>query len=162
MRWSECPCLSRIVLTHTPRQPRSSLIFDVRPRKPFMNLSLMSRRIRWRRASIIGICATVTSIGAIAWFIHSNHIRTFLSLDDALWVSDWNVTSIYGPGTKEQNDIVQQLRVSGREFGQFKTPILYRMGGDSSMKSSEGILMIPFDPNRPQDALALKAESTTR
>lgn len=29
-RWSECPCLSQIMLTHALRQPRSSLIFDVR------------------------------------------------------------------------------------------------------------------------------------
>src|SRR5690606_5684304 len=29
-RWSQCPCLSRVVLAHTSRQARSWLIFDVR------------------------------------------------------------------------------------------------------------------------------------
>jgi len=124
-----------------------------------MNMASIKHPIRWGRAFIIGILAAAAIVGAAIWLLHSKRSQTFLSLDDALWVSDWGVTTIYGPGTKEQREIIRQLHASGHRFGPFETPVLYRMGGSSPTRSSEGMVMAPFNPNRPRDALALKSES---
>lgn len=127
-----------------------------------MNASSAINAIRWPRAILVGICAATAIVCIIFGIIRSSYTEDLLSLDEALWVSDWNITTIYGPGTKEQRTIVQKLRSTGREFSEFDAPVLYRMGGNYSMNSSEGIVMIPFDPLRPQGALALKAESTPK
>ena len=32
----------------------------------------------------------------------------------------------------------------------FASPVLYRMGGNVSMDSREGLMLAPFDPGRPE------------
>lgn len=117
---------------------------------------------KWMKIGGTAFFLTGLSIVAgVLLFSAPNH-QPALSLEDALWVSDWEISKIYGPGTTEQQTIVRQLRSSGLKDADFDTFILYRMGGSSSMNSNEGLLLMPFDPSRPQDALALKADQTAK
>jgi hypothetical protein len=81
------------------------------------------------------------------------------TLEESLWVCDWEVTKIYAPGSKEQASVVRQLRTLGLPELAFDRPVLYRMGGSTFQNPSEGILMIPFDPRHPEIARALIASS---
>ncbi len=92
------------------------------------------------------------------WLIVKKREPQTLPLEDALWVCDWKITKIDGPGTQEQASIVKQFRAAGLSDLKFTAPILYRMGGSASKGPREGILMDPFDPRYPDNARALAAK----
>jgi hypothetical protein len=79
-----------------------------------------------------------------------------LPLEKALWVSDWDITKIYGPGTPEQQAIVQRLKATEAAAMTFSEPVLYRSGGSQTTQGNQGIVMIPFNPKDPKAALVLK------
>jgi len=113
----------------------------------------------WRGAFAIGFFIVAAVVAVAVWVLRVESRPASLTLEDALWVSDWDITALHGPGTEEQRDIVRQLLAFDHDFGRFETPILYRMGGSSAVGAPEGILLIPFDPRRPEDAFELRAES---
>ena len=80
-----------------------------------------------------------------------------MPLKEALYVSDWDITKIYGPGTPQQTSIISKLNLKEpKEL--YNGYVLYRMGADPG-DSSEGILMLGFAPKNPQTALQLKQDS---
>ena len=92
------------------------------------------------------------------WFYTSKiQDQKSLSLEQALYVTDWDITKIYGPGTPQQASIVKQFQAYGGEQLKFDRPILYRMDGNTSGSLSDGILLMSFDPTHPETALYLKA-----
>ncbi len=80
-------------------------------------------------------------------------------LEHILWVFDWNMTKIDGPGSQEQASIVKQFRAAGLSDLKFIAPILYRMSGSASGDPREGILLYAFDPQNPDNARALAAKA---
>jgi hypothetical protein len=81
-----------------------------------------------------------------------------ISIEQALWVTDWEIQRIYAPGTPEQRSIVAQL---GEEL-EFDSPVLYRMGGTSAAGASEGLMLFGFDPSRPEMAQAMKQKKPNK
>ena len=77
-------------------------------------------------------------------------------LEDVLYVSNWEITKIYGPGTETQAAIVKKFSAIGIET--YDTTLLYRMGGKNTMDGNEGVILSPFNPQSPQDALKLKSK----
>jgi len=77
-----------------------------------------------------------------------------LPVETSLYVSDWEIKKIYGPGTSEQKQMVNIFREIG--ISGFSTPFLYRMGGSASENGSEAIMMWPFRPEKPHEALTMK------
>jgi|GEM_PF-3633549 len=79
-----------------------------------------------------------------------------LSFADALYVTNKDITKIYGPGTTVQQNILAQMTTQkGISEMKLPQPFLYRMGltpGDSD----EGILMLPFSPAHPEMATQMK------
>jgi hypothetical protein len=85
---------------------------------------------------------TLASDAGLKWRLDHRATAGTMPLEQALWVTDREVTRIYAPGTPDQR---------------FQAPLLYRMGMSSSGKASEGVLMIGFDPRHPEMALGLKS-----
>lgn len=77
-----------------------------------------------------------------------------IPIAQALWVTDWEIQHLYGPGTTRQQKIVDLL---GSHL-EFEAPVLYRMGGSGSHDPSEGLLIYGFDLKRPEMAKALAAK----
>jgi len=80
-------------------------------------------------------------------------------LTNVLFVSDWEITQIYGPGTAQQQRIVEQFQALG--ITSFNSPVLYRAGGKNTANGQEGLILAPFDPQNPKSALKLKAQPIT-
>ncbi|MBB5351824.1 hypothetical protein HNR46_002063 [Haloferula luteola] len=116
-----------------------------------------TKRHRFAEAISTGLVVTAAGIGITWHFVENRELKT-RPLEDALWVCDWDVTKIYGPGSPEQASVVKQFRNGGLTNLKFAAPTLYRMGGSSSHDSREGILMVPFDPRHPETARALVAQ----
>ncbi len=79
-----------------------------------------------------------------------------LSLADALYVTNKDITKIYGPGTTVQQNILAQLTTQ-KDISEMKLPhpFLYRMGLTPD-ESNEGILMLYFSPAHPEMAEQLR------
>jgi len=119
--------------------------------------SMGTKTHRFAAATLTGMTIAMVVIG-ISWWVAKNPQTR--PLQEALWVCDWDITKIYGPGTPEQAAIVEQFRAKGLSNLKFTAPILYRMETSSSGDSRdprEGILMSPFDPKHPEAARALAA-----
>jgi len=76
-------------------------------------------------------------------------------LEDVLYVTNWEITKIHGPGTAEQAAIVKKFGELGIKT--YNTTLLYRMGGKNTMDGNEGVILTPYDPHSPKDALKLKS-----
>jgi hypothetical protein len=102
---------------------------------------------------------TLASDAGLKWRLDHRATAGTMPLEQALWVTDREVTRIYAPGTPEQRSIAWQFRSTGSVAAdqRFQAPLLYRMGMSSSGKASEGVLMIGFDPRHPEMALGLKS-----
>jgi LPXTG-motif cell wall-anchored protein len=83
---------------------------------------------------------------------------TMISIDKALYVSDWDITTIYGPGTPQQKAIVIQMDKDLK----FDAPVLYRIGGSSAGNPSDGYFLYGFDPRRPERAKEILSPSNQR
>ena len=106
---------------------------------------------------LIGLLFGAIAIGAI-WFYHyKTQESKLMPIEEALYVTDWEITKVYGPGTPQQTKIVEQFRSSGGDKLEFDSPVLYRMNGSMSVSSGEGILLLGFDPSHPEMAHSLKA-----
>ncbi len=75
------------------------------------------------------------------------------TIEQALWVTDKEMKNFYGPGTPQQQAIVDLL---GADL-EFSEPVLYRMGCKGS-DTNEGLIMLGFDPTHPEAAPAMVAE----
>ncbi len=105
----------------------------------------------------MGLLFGAIAIGAI-WFYHYKKRETkLIPIEEAMYVTDWDITKIYGPGTLQQAKIVAQFKSSGGDNLEFDSPVLYRMNGSTSGNSGEGVLLLGFDPSRPEMAHSLKA-----
>lgn len=106
---------------------------------------------------LIGLLCGALAIGGV-WFYHyKKQEAKLMPIEEAMYVTDWDISKIYGPGTPQQAKIVAQFRSSGGDKLEFDSPVLYRMNGSISGNSGEGILLLGFDPNRPEMAHSLKA-----
>jgi hypothetical protein len=93
---------------------------------------------------------------ALLWGWQSNQNARFrreAPIEEALWVSNWDITKVYGPGTPEQTAVVAKLKEFGLSEVRFGEPILYRMGPAAT--AGQAILMSPFDPLNPKRASLL-------
>jgi hypothetical protein len=81
-----------------------------------------------------------------------------LSFADALYVTDKDITTIYGPGTTVQKNILAQFNTQ-KDIAKMELPhpFLYRMGLTPD-ESDEGILMLYFSPEHPETAKQLRQE----
>lgn len=113
-----------------------------------------AKRHRSAAVFVAGI-AIALALAWGAWQGFKNWSPQTKTLEEALWVCDWSITRIYGPGTQEQASVVDQFRSVGLAKLEFTAPILYRMGGPRDGDPREGILLNPFDPRHPESALAL-------
>jgi hypothetical protein len=111
---------------------------------------------RFPAAILTGLAIAIAVIGGI-WLVVMNMKPRTRPLEEALWVCDWEVTTIYPPGSQQQKSILEQFRIMGLSDLKFTAPILYRMGGANAVDPREGILMDPFDPRHPESARALAA-----
>ena len=73
-----------------------------------------------------------------------------ISLEGSLWVCDWEMKKFYQPGSLEQRQVLAKLDSAELREMRFASPVLYRMGGNMSMDSREGLMLAPFDPGRPE------------
>ena len=106
---------------------------------------------------LIGLFLGVTVVAGIGAYL-INRTPRLIPLEDALWVTDWNLEKIHGPGTPQQLMILRQLTGPEGPKLNFSAPVLYRMGGTNTSQVTEGILLYGFDPKRPEMALMLAAE----
>ncbi|MGJ8655324.1 MAG: hypothetical protein ACSHX6_02650 [Akkermansiaceae bacterium] len=104
---------------------------------------------------LISLLYSILAVSFIWFYLRKTHTPTPLPIESAMYVTDWNITKIYGPGTPQQATIVEKFQSTGKQLT-FITPVLYRMGATHS-DSAEGILMIGFDPTHPETAHQLKA-----
>jgi hypothetical protein len=104
---------------------------------------------------MIGLFGGVVVFTGLSIFMNSKK-RPKIPIEQAMWVTDWDIERIYGPGSPEQQKIVNQFRKLGDPL-EFNAPVLYRMGASSAGNPSEGILLIGFDPKRPETARVLAA-----
>lgn len=104
------------------------------------------------------LVGTLACCAGFKWWLDHRSART-VPLEQALWVTDREITRIYSPGTPEQQAIVAQFRSMGNTaaWQGFHAPLLYRMGMSSSGEPSDGVVIIGFDPRHPEMALALKS-----
>jgi hypothetical protein len=79
-----------------------------------------------------------------------------LSFADALYVTNKDITKVYGPGTTVQQNILAQFQTQN-DISEMKLPqpVLYRMGIPPD-ESNEGILMLYFSPAHPEMAKQLR------
>jgi lipopolysaccharide export system protein LptC len=103
---------------------------------------------------LIALLLAVVVIGAFWFYLHKKNEKEVISIEEAMYVSDWDITKIYGPGTPEQAVAVKKFKSQGKI--DFTSPVLYRMGKDKNINSNEGVLLLPFDPKNPKMALQLK------
>lgn len=110
------------------------------------------------RSFIIFTLALTLAVVVVSFIVKARSPRT-MSLEEALWVSDWELEAFYAPGSPTQKLIVKQLERS-MEVSEFETSefVLYRMGGRAHSDSIEDILLYGFDPTHPEMAQALKPE----
>jgi hypothetical protein len=101
---------------------------------------------------LIGILFGLIVVAGLAVYL-ANQKPTAIPIEQALWVTDWEIERIYGPGTPEQQMIVAQF---GSDL-EFEAPVLYRMGRPSASNPSEGLLLYGFDPDHPEMAKLLAA-----
>lgn len=80
-----------------------------------------------------------------------------MPIEQALWVSDWEIENFYGPGIPEQQRIVEQLSKHMGDNLEFEEHVIYRMGVTAA-DSSEGVLIYGFDPERSEMARQLAAQ----
>lgn len=110
-----------------------------------------------RRLKILVLCL-VTLLG---WGLYKSSrdssAEKFIAVEDGLYVTDWSVSKIFGPGTERQQQYVKQFQYMGIE--KLEAPILYRIGVQQTAGGEEDILLAPFDPSRPESALALRPTS---
>lgn len=96
-------------------------------------------------------------IGAIWFYQYKAREARLMSIEEAMYVTDWDITTIYGPRTPQQARIVKQFRSYGGDKLEFDAPVLYRMHASASGNTGEGILLMGFDPKNPETAFHLKA-----
>jgi hypothetical protein len=111
---------------------------------------------------LVGLLLAAITIGGIWFYLYKQNESKnipMIPIEEAMYVSDWNITKIYGPGTPQQAEIVDQFKSYGGDGLKFYSPVLYRMNGSSSDNPREGILLLGFDPKHPEMALQLKAHS---
>jgi hypothetical protein len=103
---------------------------------------------------LIGLFLGVSAVVGIGFYL-ANRKADEIPLKDALWVTDWNIEEIHGPGSLQQERILIQL--NGPEWTKLKftAPVLYRIP-EGVPHPSEGLLLYGFDPDHPEMALALK------
>jgi len=112
----------------------------------------------WRLARTVALGFTLgAATVALLWAWQSKQSARFrieAPIEQALWVSNCNVTRVYGPGTPEQIAVVAALKEFAPGVGdlRFSEPMLYRMGAEAAAIEGEGILMTPFDPGNPKQA----------
>ena len=106
---------------------------------------------------LVGIALGVLVIGLVWYFENREDDTALLPIEEAMYVTDWEITKIYGPGTLQQAKIVEQFNSARDEEITFENPVLYRMPGEGS-SSSDGIMLFGFDPNRPEMARHLKSK----
>ncbi len=106
------------------------------------------------------LAVSLIILGAFAMLTFCKHQLNLdsnprLSLADALYVTDTEVTKIYGPGTRVQQHIIEQLKTQ-KTMNEitFTQPFVYRMGLDSG-DTNEGIILMNFSPAHPQMAKLL-------
>ena len=106
---------------------------------------------------LIGLLLGAMVTGSISLYHNKKKESQGISIEDAMYVTDWEITKIYSPGTPQQAKIVSQLQSMRDSKIFFDCPILYRMNGSSIENAGEGVLLSPFDPKYPEMALYLKA-----
>ena len=104
---------------------------------------------------LISLLFSALAISAVWYYLHKTQTPESIPIERAMYVTDWNISKIYGPGTPQQSTIVEKFKSTGKQLT-FITPVLYRMGADPG-DTNEGILMIGFDPANPETAHQLKA-----
>ncbi len=107
---------------------------------------------------LIGLLLSAITIGGGWFFLEMQNESKNIPIEKAMYVSDWNITKIYGPGTPQQAKIVEQFKARGSRNLEFGGYVLYRMPNKISDTFDEGILLLGFDPKNPKSTLQLKTE----
>jgi hypothetical protein len=125
-----------------------------------MNHSRINPINRWARLLFTSISLSALTVFALFLFCKyqlSPTPQNTLSFADALYVTNKDITKIYGPGTSVQQNIAAQfLTQEGISDMKLPQPFLYRMGlnpGDGK----EGTLLFPFSPAQPEMAKLLRS-----
>ena len=112
-------------------------------------------KIPLKNRILISLVSTSTVI-ALAFNLIAPFSPKEYPLKDVLYVSNWDITKIYGPGTEEQMQIVKAFEAIG--ITNYNSTVLYRMGGKNSFNGAEGLILAPFNPNKPESARVLIAK----
>ena len=122
-----------------------------------MNSPSNKKSKRLARITLLSLLCGALAVSAVWLYLHKTHDTKNIPIEKALYVSDWDITKIYGPGTPQQASILKKLKLNGTQT-QFNSYVLYRMGADPG-DTNEGILMVGFDPANPETAHQLKSTS---
>lgn len=120
-----------------------------------MNKPSNKKSERFAGIILISLLFGVIAVGSIWFYLHKTNTPKTIPIETALYVSNYDITKIYGPGTPQQATILKKLKLNGNQT-QFNSYVLYRMGADSG-DTDEGILMLGFDPANPETAHQLKS-----
>lgn len=92
-------------------------------------------------------------------FISHRRSEKLMNLEQALWVTDWELETLYAPGSTTQRAITEQLHLGALNCSEYKVSdfILYRMGGTAVSNPREGILLYNFNPEYPEMMNLLRA-----
>jgi len=101
------------------------------------------------------VIALVITVGAVGgtYFYHSKSSQSsMMTFESALYVTDLEIREIYPPGSPQQKKVLEMFKGTDVIHKKFPGYILYRMETDDSTAANEGLLMIGFNPEGPQDA----------
>ena len=104
----------------------------------------------WLRPIVIAISCTVLFLAIVAHRWERQYNRKLMTLSEALWVTDSNLTHFYGPGTPESLKIAAAL---SKSFGfsnerRFDAFVLWRGDLDLPRGPADVLSFEPFDPAR--------------
>lgn len=118
---------------------------------------------RWIRVVLVALVLSSVITGSVVYYQNGKERQRagkLMTLQEALWVAERDLSHVYPPGTPESRGVAQALANENASLAEqkFESLILYRRGLTDTDQATEPLLVFGFDPNTISHAKKEHAE----